>query len=84
MILRIKNIRLKREIRAEYDLSRLVESIRRVGQQMPIIVARVDRKYKLVDGLQRIRALKKLKRKTVQAQVLKLGVSIRGMFFQIQ
>ena len=61
-------------LRENLKVDDLVESIRKDGQLIPIVVRPQNGKYALISGFRRIGALKKLGRKKVQAKVL-FGVS---------
>jgi ParB/RepB/Spo0J family partition protein len=60
--------------RADLDIDDLAASIRQDGQLVPIVVRRHDDKFQLISGFRRIAALRKLRRKKVQAKILS-GVS---------
>lgn len=60
--------------RSNLDIDDLVESIRKDGQLVPIVVRRRDDKFQLLSGFRRLTALRKLGCKKVQAKILS-GIS---------
>jgi ParB family chromosome partitioning protein len=56
--------------RANLNIDDLVDSIRKDGQLVPIMVRRRDGKFQLISGFRRIAALRELGRNKVQAKIL--------------
>ncbi|MHC4528832.1 MAG: ParB/RepB/Spo0J family partition protein, partial [Planctomycetota bacterium] len=63
--------------RLNLDIDDLVDSIRKDGQLIPIVVRQQDDKFQLISGFRRIAALRALGQKKVQAKIL-YGISDVG------